>query len=155
MVCVPHPSCAPTSGSMDITTCFDESVTVNDSVYTQTGTYTQHLLNIAGCDSTLTIHIGLGGSTEEIFIADCDSLSFRDSTYFTSTVITEQYLDQYGCDSTIHNYIGIIESEITTAQQIMAPDTIQLLSSSTVTLLPNFSVDRNANCIIDIQSCPD
>ena len=47
-----------TYGTLDTTVVENTlSVTINDSVYREEGTYTQHLTNAAACDSILTIHL--------------------------------------------------------------------------------------------------
>ncbi|HPE58502.1 MAG TPA: VWA domain-containing protein, partial [Bacteroidales bacterium] len=62
--------CATTAKTISAEGC--ESVTVNDSVYTETGVYTQNLTNNAGCDSTLTVNVTiLEPTTETISAKGC------------------------------------------------------------------------------------
>jgi hypothetical protein len=59
---------AATSSTINATG--SSSYTLNEVVYTQSGTYTQTLLNAAGCDSTITLNLTLTVGIEEGDITD-------------------------------------------------------------------------------------
>ena len=59
---------AATSSTINATS--NSSYVLNEVIYTQSGTYTQTLLNAAGCDSTITLNLTLTVGIEEGSIAD-------------------------------------------------------------------------------------
>ncbi|MCF6238440.1 MAG: hypothetical protein L3J79_06470 [Candidatus Marinimicrobia bacterium] len=152
MVCVPVTNCEDTFGLIQDTAC--GSVTINDSLYGVTGMYTQHLINEAGCDSTLTIDLTVGGFTEEIFLTACDSIIYEDSTYFTPALMEEVFMDQIGCDSLITTFIRVIRDTINTNEVIVAPDSIGYLSYCCVNMMAGFNVNKGAICEVVIEVCP-
>ena len=73
-------ACDTSSSHLTASTCA-ASYTLNDSVYTAAGTYTQHFLNMSGCDSTVTLDLTFYQLDPAITIAD-DTLGTVD-TYAT------------------------------------------------------------------------
>jgi hypothetical protein len=59
------------------------SYTLNEVVYTQSGTYTQTLTNAAGCDSTITLNLTLTVGIEEGNITDVNLYPNPTSESFT------------------------------------------------------------------------
>jgi hypothetical protein len=52
--------CIPTFDTLRLTV--NDSVTINDSIYTTSGVYTQHFIDYADCDVTLTIYLTVNTS---------------------------------------------------------------------------------------------
>lgn len=83
------------------------SYTLNDSVYTKSGTYEQTLTSqVTGCDSILTLHLVINEvAKSEMFKTVCGSFELNDSIY-TETGDYTQHLQSKvtGCDSilTLH-----------------------------------------------------
>ena len=84
-------------------TC-DSYTSPSGTVYTTSGTYTDVILNAAGCDSVITINLTINGSLVNQMIASaCYSYTLNGQTY-TSTGLYTQNLPgaaANGCDSTI------------------------------------------------------
>ncbi|WP_167614511.1 hypothetical protein, partial [Maribellus sediminis] len=99
---------APTAETIQVEGC--ETVTVNDSVYTATGVYTQMLKNAAGCDSTLTVDVTiLEPTSETIYVDGCETVTVNDSVYTATGVYTQVLKNAAGCDSTLTVDVTILE----------------------------------------------
>ncbi|MCE4567097.1 hypothetical protein INQ51_22455, partial [Maribellus sp. CM-23] len=98
-----------TQASIDTTVC--DILTINDSIYTESGTYEQHFTNAVGCDSMLTINLTVLGSTfETINRIVCDQLTINDSTYTESGQYIQNLTNAAGCDSTLTINLTVNES---------------------------------------------
>ena len=81
---------------------------LNGQTYNQSGTYSQQLVNAAGCDSTLTLVLNVYPKYEEtIFGIECDSAVFDGKVYYESGTYTHSYQTAAGCDSIIHYSVQI------------------------------------------------
>lgn len=78
-----------------------DSYEYNDTVLTQTGTYTFYLHSIHGCDSIVYLHLHIRNETHEIDSTVCDSYEWEGQTYTDDRTFSTTYENQYGCDSTI------------------------------------------------------
>ena len=89
------------AGSISQVVC--DSLTLNGFTYTSSGTYTQTLTNIAGCDSTLTINLLLHASTSSFLTQTaCNSYTLNAQTYTASGVYTQNFTNAVNCDSIVH-----------------------------------------------------
>lgn len=105
-------SCIQTSTStINAVAC--NSYTINGQTYTGSSTYTQALINTAGCDSIITINLTINGSNTTSSAAACDSYSWQGQTYITSGTYHANYIDVNGCDS-ILNFILTINHSVST-----------------------------------------
>ncbi len=76
-------SCSDTTSSyFTISVPCGESHTLNDSMYTATGIYTQVFPNVAGCDSTVTLDLTVLPLAEPVITTDSFTLGVT-ATYFT------------------------------------------------------------------------
>lgn len=75
---------------------------LNDSTYTATGTYYQHLTNAAGCDSTVTLNLTVYyNTTSQVYDTVCANALpytwnghvFEEAGTFTDTLLTTHYAD--------------------------------------------------------------
>jgi uncharacterized delta-60 repeat protein len=86
----------------------------NAQTYTVSGTYSQTLTNVSGCDSVVTAHLIIGLPTSYSFSATtCDSYTLNGQTYTTSGVYTQHRLNASGCDSTITLNLTVNNSDQT------------------------------------------
>ena len=96
-----------------------DTVVVNDTFYTESGIYTQHLTNAAGCDSTLTIQVNVSSSVTSVEnITACDSYDWNGTTYTTGGTYTFNTLNAAGCDSTATLNLVINNSDVTESSVI-------------------------------------
>jgi len=100
-----------TSETIDVTAC--GTYTANNQTYTTSGTYIQKLVNIYGCDSTLTINLRIGGSQTTMNATSCDNYVWEGSTYTTSGTYTVTLTSSDGCDS-IRKLNLLIRNRVTT-----------------------------------------
>src|SRR5690606_9192827 len=84
--------------------CDGDSYTVGSSIYTSSGTYTDILPDINGCDSTVILNLTVHPLFETVLneqICDGDSFTVGSSIYTTSGTYTDILPDVNGCDSTV------------------------------------------------------
>lgn len=86
-----------TSAVMNATAC--NSYTLNNTTYTHSGTYTQSLLNAAGCDSLITLHLVISGSDSTFSVSACDNYTWHNQTYTASGIYNDTIININGCDS--------------------------------------------------------
>lgn len=92
----------PTSASINVNAC--GGYTVNNQTYTSSGTYTQFLVNAAGCDSILTINLQVKPNKYTNRSATiCEGQSyFAEGQFQTTSGIYNDTLPAFnGCDSII------------------------------------------------------
>lgn len=99
-----HVAIAPglsSSGSLSLTGCND--IVVNSQSYTSSGTYTQHLTNVDGCDSTLTLMLTIDTIDTQVFAQG-------QSLVAAQAGATYQWLD---CDSSFRQILGETQQSFT------------------------------------------
>jgi hypothetical protein len=102
----------------------------NGITYTESGTYTDTLMNEAGCDSVVTLELTLLQSTSsQVSETSCDSFTWEINgvTYAESGVYEDTLVNQAGCDSIVSLELIILQStaseqEETACQFYEAPD---------------------------------
>ncbi len=95
--------------TIDRTVC--DQLTINGETFTSSGTYTQYLTNVAGCDSVLTINLTVNESTEQTLNETaCDSYELNGTVYNESGQYTQVLTTDNGCDLTITLNLTILES---------------------------------------------
>jgi len=98
-----------TAEELRLTVC--DSVTVNGITYTTSGSYVQKLVNVFGCDSTLTVHLTVNKSTSgELRLTVCDSVTVNGVTYTTSGSYVQKLVNVSGCDSTLTVHLTVNKS---------------------------------------------
>ena len=73
----------------------------NDTILTETGTYTFYLQTVHGCDSIVYLHLHIRNETHEIDSTVCDSYEWEGQTYNDDRTFSTTFPNTYGCDSTI------------------------------------------------------
>lgn len=84
--------------------CEGESVTVGDSEYSTTGTYTDILVSEDGCDSIVTTELSVIGTDPSEYtetICPGQVVVVGDSEYSEAGVYTDVFTTDAGCDSTV------------------------------------------------------
>ena len=94
-----------TASSQTQTAC--GSYTLNGTVYTSSGTYTQHLTNAAGCDSAITLHLTLNNNTSSQTQTACGSYTLNGTVYTSSGTYTQHFTNAAGCDSAVILHLTI------------------------------------------------
>jgi uncharacterized delta-60 repeat protein len=89
------------------------SYTLNGQIYTQTGTFTQTLTNVKGCDSLITLNLTIRQPTARtITQSACSSYTLNGQTYTQSGTFTQTLTNSAGCDSTITLNLSINQPSI-------------------------------------------
>lgn len=90
-----------TTSILDVTEC--DSYTLNGQTYTATGTYTQTLVNSAGCDSIITLHLVIGKKATAVSASICEGQSYYagGALQTSSGIYKDTLLTSLGCDSVI------------------------------------------------------
>ncbi len=94
----------PSAFTQSIAICPEEIVLVGNTSYTTSGTFTDVLVNAAGCDSVVTTTIVVNSNsttTQTITICEGESISVADSVYDVSGTYNNVTNASNGCDSTI------------------------------------------------------
>ncbi len=97
-------SCTPSSSSITATAC-DSYTAPSGAVYTSSGSYTDVIPNVSGCDSTINIALTVNNSSSNTdVITACDSLTWIDGNTYTANNNTASYVltNSNGCDSTVY-----------------------------------------------------
>ena len=100
----------PTSNTQTFVECNGYSVTVGSNTYTTTGVYTDVILNVAGCDSTVTTDLTINQpSTSSQTYVECQgfSVTVGSNTYNTTGIYTDVLVNTAGCDSTVTTNLTI------------------------------------------------
>ncbi len=96
--------------SIDIVNSVCDSLVWNDSVYTATGDYTQHLLTNYNCDSTVNLALTVRYSNSYTDVKDvCDKLNWHGTTYtepVTGPTFTTKNVA--GCDSVVTLDLAVV-----------------------------------------------
>lgn len=88
-------SCTPLSSSQTLVLCAGQSTTVGTNVYNTTGTYTDTLMAINGCDSIVTTNLTVGT------VIDVTTTVNQDTVTANATGATYQWIDCTMGDSAI------------------------------------------------------
>jgi hypothetical protein len=106
--------------NQNIDLCFGESVTVGSSTYSSDGSYTDLLVSIEGCDSTVNTILTIA---PEIFSTNNTSVCFGSGEWIGGTYYTASgsypvlFTAVNGCDSIAYTNLTV-ENEITASQNV-------------------------------------
>ena len=98
------------------TICSGGSVKFNGSFYSKAGTYTAHLTNAVGCDSTATLILSVKDTSSSITrdsVCANGSYTFNGSVYNKAGTYTAHLTNAAGCDSTAVLVLSLITPEVT------------------------------------------
>ena len=101
---------APNSGTQYLTICSGQNVVVGSSTYTTSGTFTDILTTINGCDSTvttnLTVNPALSGA-QTLTICAGTNISVGSNTYSASGTYNDILITTSGCDSVVTTILTV------------------------------------------------
>ena len=86
----------------------------NGNTYTVSGEYTDTLMTAAGCDSIVTLHITINGSSDTTFVDTTVCYSFRwiiygqPITYYESGIYSQRMYTTTGCDSIVTLRLNVV-----------------------------------------------
>ncbi|MFN8308752.1 MAG: gliding motility-associated C-terminal domain-containing protein [Chitinophagales bacterium] len=101
----------PTTENLSFTVCEGENVVVNGITYDSTGTYVDHLLNAAGCDSTITISLVVNATssfTQTLTLCNGESVVVGSNTYTVDGNYNDTLLNAAGCDSFVTTNLSFL-----------------------------------------------
>lgn len=107
----PHPD--PVFTSFEATVDYGMSYTWNDSVYSQTGEYTQQFAAISGADSTVTLHLTVL-PPKDVYTSFKDTVEYgqtytwNEVTYDSTGVYTQQFEAFTGADSIVTLHLTVL-----------------------------------------------
>ncbi|HEX5112921.1 MAG TPA: T9SS type A sorting domain-containing protein [Saprospiraceae bacterium] len=129
--------CSPTTGSIDVSGCEVYTSPSGNHIWNTSGTYQDTIINIAGCDSILTINLTIHHSTEgEISAEACDEYMTPGGNFLTSSgIYTEVLTNAAGCDSVLVINLIILESpiivlDVETCHSFVSPDGMEIWTAS-------------------------
>ena len=94
---------------VNLNTC--EAYVWNGVTYTQSGTYTDTLQTIHGCDSIVTLHLQINESfNQTIDTTVCGEFVWGGQTYTSSQTITHSFITDSGCDSTVTVHLTVLHA---------------------------------------------
>lgn len=116
--------CSPTTSTQTVNACASYTWPLNNQTYNSSGTYTDTVVNLNGCDSIVTLNLTINApTTNNTTVASCNSYNWNGNIY-TSTGVYNQVLSTTGgCDSTVTLNLTITN---TPAAIVTTPDGITL-----------------------------
>ncbi len=100
----------PSDTSIQVHICAGESYMINSTNYSQSGSYTQIIQSINGCDSTINLELFVWENYESTSVNYiCEGDFYNGNQYFTSTVLIDSLTSIDGCDSVLINEINVLE----------------------------------------------
>ena len=130
-----------------VTSC--ESYTWGDSIYTQSGDYTQSYTLPGGCDSTVLLHLTVNHATNLALSVDtCESYTWNGETYSISDTYTHEYTNADGCPSvdTLHLTINHSTTDIDEQTACESLTWIDGVTYTESTNTPTFTLTNAAGC---------
>lgn len=92
-----------------------DSITINNSTYTQTGSYTVLFESQGGCDSISNLVLSINqSSSSTLSIIACDSFSFNGEVYTTGGLHLDTITNVFGCDSVVTLQLNLLHSSADT-----------------------------------------
>jgi len=86
-------------GTLTAAAC--SSYTLNGQTYTATGTYTQTLTNVSGCDSMIILNLTIGARRTSLDVTVCENYTWNGHAYSNSGIYSDTLTDVNGCDSIV------------------------------------------------------
>jgi Secretion system C-terminal sorting domain len=132
-VCTTINLCLPISSSQSITKCFGQSYSINGNTYNSSGTYTDTLNAINGCDSIVTTNLTIAPqitSSQTIKRCSGQSYTINGNTYTASGTYSDTLTAANVCDS-------IVTTNLTIASPITGSQTITRCAGQSYTFNGN------------------
>ncbi|MCG6186811.1 M6 family metalloprotease domain-containing protein [Maribellus maritimus] len=90
---------------LEIALCEGESYQMGNTVYDETGVYSEMFTSTSGCDSVVTLDLKIYPAVDTLLsksICEGDSVVIGNSIYYTSGSYKNILSSKYGCDSTVY-----------------------------------------------------
>jgi hypothetical protein len=117
-----------------VSICEGESITVGTNTYTTSGTYTDLLQTLNGCDSTIVTELTVNPIhtvTNPQTICASGSYSINGNTYTTAGTYTDILQTANGCDSTVITELTVVETfDVTNSLTICEGESVTVGSST-------------------------
>jgi len=126
----------PTVSTTNAAICQGSSYVFNGTTYSTAGTYTAHLINAAGCDSTATLNLSIKlptVSTTNAAICQGSSYLFNGTTYATAGTYTAHLVNAAGCDSTATLNLSIKLPTVSTTNAAICQGSSYVFNGTTYT----------------------
>ena len=140
---------------IDTTICEGDSININNVSFDNTGTYTDTLLSMAGCDSIVVLNLKVDASsidTFELTICAGDSTNFGGSFYFETGNYVDTLLNNWGCDSISVLNFTVLESSFTQEDYLLCLGDSLLLNGvqyfSDTVLIDTFTASNLCDSIL-------
>ncbi len=129
------------------TICRGDSVIIGTTVYSESGNYTQSLINQYGCDSIIHLNLEVVEPTE-VFLTESiclgDSIKIAGMVYKETGIYTHQLTSSDGCDSTVTLNLAVypksdtlLSKNICSGESIIVGDSVYNVSGIYTNLLTN------------------
>jgi PKD repeat protein len=133
---------SPTTLSQNVSICSGQTYSIGTSSYTSAGTYTDVLVNAAGCDSTVTTTITVTASistTQNLTLCDGASVTVGANTYATAGTFTDILSASVGCDSIVTTIITLGTASNSNQTVSICPGSSVTVGTSTYTSAGTFT----------------
>ncbi|MGH1339221.1 MAG: hypothetical protein ACRBFS_24095, partial [Aureispira sp.] len=144
-------NCPPSTSTLNINTC--TSYSWNGQLYAQSGTYTQTLMNAAGCDSIAVLNLTVATPTGTDVQTTCGSFTWMDGNTYTtsnnSATFTLTGGAANGCDSVVTLNLTVINNSTTGTDVQIACNSFFWIDGNTYTASNNsatFILTNAAGC---------
>jgi gliding motility-associated-like protein len=138
----------PTHSTTNTSICQGDSYTFNGTAYTTAGTYTTHLTNVAGCDSTATLILKVvqaTSSTINAVICQGSSYSFNGKAYTTNGTYTAHLTNIGGCDSTATLILSVTPPPNSTSTATICQGSSYTFNGKTYTSAGTYSANLSSS----------
>jgi hypothetical protein len=109
--------CDASASELSETACV--SFTLNGQTYSQSGQFTQTILNAAGCDSVITLNLTiLEATSATLDEVACETFALNGQSYSNSGSYTQTITNAAGCDSVITLNLTILEATSATLDEV-------------------------------------
>lgn len=129
----------PSTSTQTAISCNDYIWALNSQTYTATGSYTDTILNVNGCDSIVTLNLTINNptfSTQNITSCNDYLWAINNQTYLTSGSYSDTLTNVAGCDSIVTLNLTIVPSVPLSVNTFSLPSDdnscLGLLSVSTI-----------------------
>ncbi|HEY8934210.1 MAG TPA: T9SS type A sorting domain-containing protein [Cyclobacteriaceae bacterium] len=107
-------SCQPIAANASATICAGEKFTLGNKTYSTSGTYTDTIKRVMGCDSVVTLQLTVRPQSLAQFsatICSGETYSFRNKIYNTTGIFGDTLTNIHGCDSIVALTLTVLPQE--------------------------------------------
>lgn len=144
-------NCVPTSSTTNASICSGNTYTFNGTAYTTAGTYTAHLTNSGGCDSSATLVLTVKSSTSSnTSVSICSTslpYSWNSNSYNAAGTYVVHLTNAAGCDSAATLILSVTTTP-TTPATISGASSVQVGNSTTLSSTTTSGVWSSSNTAV-------